>query len=63
MSDNQKLSAGRVFLAFLKFGLPSFGGPVTHLGYFRNEFLVAACMAISRDTFRSIRQSEFRFSA
>jgi len=31
--------AGQVFWAFLKLGLTSFGGPVAHLGYFRNEFV------------------------
>jgi chromate transporter len=29
-----------VFLAFLKLGLTSFGGPVAHLGYFRNELVL-----------------------
>ena len=29
-----------IFLAFLKLGLTSFGGPVAHLGYFREEFVV-----------------------
>ena len=33
-------SALEVFLAFLKLGLTSFGGPVAHLGYFRDEFVV-----------------------
>lgn len=33
------VSAWRVFLIFLKLGLTSFGGPVAHLGYFRNEFV------------------------
>jgi chromate transporter len=28
-----------VFLAFLRLGLTSFGGPVAHLGYFRNAFV------------------------
>ncbi|WP_019142889.1 chromate efflux transporter [Noviherbaspirillum massiliense] len=32
-------SVGEVFLAFLKLGLTSFGGPVAHLGYFRAEFV------------------------
>lgn len=32
-------SALEVFLAFLKLGLSSFGGPVAHLGYFRSEFV------------------------
>jgi chromate transporter len=28
-----------VFLAFLRLGVTSFGGPVAHLGYFRDEFV------------------------
>ena len=28
-----------VFAAFLRLGLTSFGGPVAHLGYFRNAFV------------------------
>lgn len=28
-----------VFIAFLKLGLTSFGGPIAHLGYFRREFV------------------------
>ncbi len=32
-------TAGEVFLAFLKLGLTSFGGPVAHLGYFRAELI------------------------
>ncbi|PXA90409.1 chromate transporter [Nostoc sp. 3335mG] len=32
-------SAGEVFLVFLKLGLTSFGGPIAHLGYFRDEFV------------------------
>lgn len=28
-----------VFLAFLKLGLTAFGGPIAHLGYFRDEFV------------------------
>jgi chromate transporter len=31
--------AVEVFLVFLKLGLTSFGGPVAHLGYFREEFV------------------------
>src|SRR5450830_903546 len=30
----------RLFFIFLKLGLTSFGGPVAHLGYFRQEFVV-----------------------
>ena len=32
-------SAWGVFLIFLRLGLTSFGGPVAHLGYFRDEFV------------------------
>ncbi|MBI2508730.1 MAG: chromate efflux transporter [Betaproteobacteria bacterium] len=32
-------SAATVFAAFLKLGLTSFGGPIAHLGYFREEFV------------------------
>lgn len=39
MKDNQALSTGQVFLTFFKLGLTSFGGPVAHLGYFRDEFV------------------------
>ncbi|MGH6859653.1 MAG: chromate efflux transporter [Phyllobacterium sp.] len=31
---------GEVFTVFLKLGLTSFGGPIAHLGYFRDEFVV-----------------------
>jgi chromate transporter len=33
-------SPGEVLVAFLRLGLTSFGGPVAHLGYFRNELIV-----------------------
>ena len=33
-------SAREVFGAFLKLGLTSFGGPVAHLGYFRDELVI-----------------------
>lgn len=32
-------TAAEVFAAFLKLGLTAFGGPVAHLGYFRDEFV------------------------
>lgn len=32
-------SAWQVFAVFLRLGLTSFGGPVAHLGYFRDEFV------------------------
>lgn len=37
MSDRGSLA--RLFLIFLRLGLTSFGGPIAHLGYFRNEFV------------------------
>ena len=33
-------TVGEVFAAFLKLGLTSFGGPIAHLGYYRNELVV-----------------------
>ena len=38
-SRPQKQSAITVFLTFLQLGLTSFGGPVAHLGYFREAFV------------------------
>lgn len=35
-----KESPWRIFLIFLRLGLTSFGGPVAHLGYFRQEFVL-----------------------
>jgi chromate transporter len=33
-------SPGEVFRVFLKLGVTSFGGPIAHLGYYRNELVV-----------------------
>tara|TARA_R110002051_G_scaffold113899_1_gene186437 strand:- start:1242 stop:2462 length:1221 start_codon:yes stop_codon:yes gene_type:complete len=33
-------TASEVFRAFLKLGLTSFGGPIAHLGYFRDELVI-----------------------
>jgi len=38
--DENKSSVATVFLTFLRLGLTSFGGPVAHIGYFRDEFVV-----------------------
>jgi chromate transporter len=47
--DSQQSSAGddrragsplEVFHVFLKLGVSSFGGPIAHIGYFREEFVV-----------------------
>ncbi len=42
MTDSIKSDTGpwAVFLIFLRLGLTSFGGPIAHLGYFRDEFVV-----------------------
>jgi chromate transporter len=46
MTDGNEIKTGEprsaavVFLAFLRLGLTSFGGPVAHLGYFHDEFVV-----------------------
>ncbi|PWE43921.1 chromate transporter [Pseudomonas prosekii] len=36
----ERSNAWSVFLIFLRLGLTSFGGPVAHLGYFHNEFVI-----------------------
>ncbi|ABM42211.1 chromate transporter, chromate ion transporter (CHR) family [Acidovorax sp. JS42] len=46
-------SARRVFLIFLRLGLTSFGGPVAHLGYFREEF-VARRRWLTEDAFADL---------
>jgi chromate transporter len=38
--SNDKVPVGQVLAAFLRLGLTSFGGPVAHLGYFREAFVV-----------------------
>jgi chromate transporter len=38
-AGSRRESALEVFLAFLRLGLTSFGGPVAHLGFFRAEFV------------------------
>jgi chromate transport protein ChrA len=40
MNDEKRITVGAVFLAFLRLGLTSFGGPVAHIGYFHEEFVV-----------------------
>ncbi len=37
--SGEPLRAWSIFLIFLRLGLTSFGGPVAHLGYFRDEFV------------------------
>ncbi len=38
-STPSRLDAWAIFLVFLRLGLTSFGGPIAHLGYFRDEFV------------------------
>lgn len=38
--DTRRGTPGEVFGAFLKLGLTSFGGPIAHLGYFRDELVL-----------------------
>jgi chromate transporter len=35
----ERSSPGQIFMVFLRLGLTSFGGPVAHIGYFRDEFV------------------------
>ena len=37
--EQSKASVSEVFRVFLKLGLTSFGGPIAHLGYFRDELV------------------------
>src|ERR1700722_17180912 len=39
INDDRRHSPVEVLRVFLKLGLISFGGPVAHLGYFRDEFV------------------------
>lgn len=39
-SHSPILSSWKIFLIFLRLGCTSFGGPVAHLGYFHDEFVV-----------------------
>ena len=39
-SAQERGSIGEVFAAFLKLGLTSFGGPVAHLGYYREALVI-----------------------
>lgn len=39
-ADARQGSAAEVFAVFLKLGLTSFGGPIAHLGYFREELVI-----------------------
>ena len=40
MSEERRARALEVLLAFSRLGMSSFGGPIAHIGYFREEFVV-----------------------
>ena len=40
MPQSPRLPPTRIFLAFLALGLTSFGGPVAHIGYFRDALVI-----------------------
>jgi chromate transporter len=39
-AQRERGSVGEVFTTFLKLGLTSFGGPIAHLGYYRQELVI-----------------------
>jgi chromate transporter len=39
VTPSERISPATIFLVFLRLGCTSFGGPVAHLGYYRNEFV------------------------
>lgn len=39
VNNRRRSSPGEVFFAFLRLGCMSFGGPIAHLGYFRDAFV------------------------
>ncbi len=51
--------AREVFAAFLKLGLTSFGGPVAHFGYFRDEFVDRRGWLDDRDYADMVALSQF----
>ncbi len=47
--SKERIPAWSVFLIFMRLGLTSFGGPVAHLGYFRDEFVTRRHWVSERD--------------
>ena len=48
-----------VLRVFLKLGLTSFGGPIAHLGYFREEFVVRRSGSTSKPSSIWLRSASF----
>lgn len=40
IAADKSICIPEIFLVFLRLGLTSFGGPIAHLGYFREEFVI-----------------------
>ena len=38
-ANEERMSPVQIFIIFLRLGCTSFGGPIAHLGYFRDEFV------------------------
>ena len=53
MEHSNKLTTTQVFWTFLRLGLTSFGGPVAHLSYFREEF-VARRRCLKENTYADL---------
>ena len=47
-ANGRRGTAAEVLLVFLRLGLTSFGGPIAHIGYFHEEFVVLANGSTSR---------------
>jgi len=64
-NDTTKYTAfgkvGEVFRAFLKLGLTSFGGPIAHLGYFRDELALRRKWIDEAELRRHARISQIRY--
>lgn len=57
--DRRDGSPGEVFLAFLKLGVTSFGGPVAHIGFFRAELVTRRRWVDEEDYASVVALSQF----
>ncbi|WP_246205496.1 chromate efflux transporter [Agromyces salentinus] len=58
-TDRAGGTPGEVFRAFLKLGVTSFGGPIAHLGYFRDELVTRRRWVGERDYAELVALSQF----